>query len=56
MSDALEQRQDVLSEFKGVRVERGYDSENKPTLTEVSTGKNFRIMIASTQSAGEGQC
>jgi SNF2 family DNA or RNA helicase len=50
----MEQRQDVLAEFKGVRTERSYDAENKPVLLEVPTGKNFRIMIASTQSAGEG--
>jgi hypothetical protein len=43
-------RQEIINEFKGVRLEEQEDG----SYAEVPTGKNHRIMIASTQAVGEG--
>ena len=51
---SLQQRQEVINQFKGVEVERSLDADGKPVITERPTGKNHRILIASTLAAGEG--
>ncbi len=47
---SLRRRQEIINEFKGVALEQQEDG----TYKEVPTGKNHRIMIASTQAVGEG--
>jgi SNF2 family DNA or RNA helicase len=43
-------RQEIIDQFRGVEVEQLEDGSYK----EVPTGKNHRVMIASTQAVGEG--
>lgn len=43
-------RQDIVAQFKGVTIKTKDDG----TIEEIPTGKNHRVMIASTQAAGEG--
>jgi SNF2 family DNA or RNA helicase len=43
-------RQEIINEFKGVTVQQNEAGE----WIEVPTGKNHRVMIASTQAVGEG--
>jgi len=51
---SMQQRQEVINQFKGVTQERTYDEDGKPVITERPTGRNHRILIASTLAAGEG--
>lgn len=45
-----ERRQEIINEFKGVEIQMQEDG----SYIEVPTGKNHRVMIASTQAVGEG--
>lgn len=43
-------RQEIINEFKGVEIKTHEDGR----IEEIPTGKNHRVMIASTQAVGEG--
>ena len=47
-------RQEVINEFKGVKTRVVTNDDGTITQIEEPTGKNHRIMIASTLAAGEG--
>jgi SNF2 family DNA or RNA helicase len=51
---SMQQRQEVVNQFKGVEMERVVAEDGSIQMVERPTGKNHRILIASTQAAGEG--
>lgn len=51
---SMGQRQDVINAFKGVTQTTERDANGVLSIKETPTGKNHRVMIASTLAAGEG--
>lgn len=51
---SMQQRQEVIDQFKGVTLEQVEGEDGKLKYVEKPTGKNHRILIASTLAAGEG--